>query len=53
MGIARDQWLDMHNYWSLAFAALLILHLLLHGMYFRNIRKCLKQGSKETDDCLT
>jgi hypothetical protein len=53
LGIARDQWLNMHNYWSLAFSALLIIHLLLHWMYFRNIRKCLKPGTKEADACIT
>ena len=41
LGIARDQWLNLHNYTSLAFAALIIVHLILHWMYFRNIRKCL------------
>ncbi len=51
LGLARDQWLNMHNYWSLAFSALLIIHLLLHWMYFRNIRKCLKPGSKDSDAC--
>ena len=40
LGIARDQWLNMHNYTSLIFAALIIIHLVLHWMYFRNIRKC-------------
>jgi hypothetical protein len=49
LGIFRDQWLTMHNYWSLAFCALLIIHLLLHWMYFRNIRKCLKPNAKEAD----
>jgi hypothetical protein len=41
LGIARDQWLNMHNYTSLIFAALIIIHLVLHWMYFRNIRKYL------------
>lgn len=52
-GLSRDQWLNMHNYWSLAFSALLLLHLLLHWMYFRNIRKCLKPGLKEEETCET
>jgi len=41
LGIARYQWVTMHNYTSLVFAVLIIIHLLLHGYYFRNIRKCL------------
>lgn len=48
LGIARDQWLNMHNYTSLLFAALIIIHLILHWMYFRNIRKCLITKDKAT-----
>ncbi len=51
LGLYRDQWLNMHNYWSLAFSALLIIHLILHWMYFRNIRKCLKPGPKDKEAC--
>ena len=47
LGLFRDQWLNMHNYWSLAFSALLIIHLILHWMYFWNIQKCLRPGTKE------
>jgi preprotein translocase subunit SecG len=50
LGIARDQWLNMHNYTSLVFAALIIIHLILHWMYFRNIRKCLTTKEKATCD---
>ncbi len=51
LGLFRDQWLTMHNYWSLAFSALIIIHLILHWMYFRNIRKCLSPGKKEAETC--
>lgn len=51
LGLVRDQWLNMHNYWSLAFSGLLIIHLLLHWMYFRNIGKCLKPSHKDADVC--
>ena len=50
LGIARDQWLNMHNYTSRVFAALIIIHLLLHWMYFRNIRKCLIVKNKAACD---
>ena len=40
LGIARNQWVAMHNNSSLIFAALLIIHLVLHWRFFRNIRKC-------------
>jgi len=47
LGLFRDQWLTMHNYWSLAFSALIIIHLILHWMYFWNIRKCLSPNKKD------
>ncbi len=50
LGIARTQWITMHNFTSLAFAALLILHLLLHVKFFRNIRSCLSTGDKKACD---
>jgi uncharacterized iron-regulated membrane protein len=46
LGIARTQWVNMHNYTSLLFAALLIIHLLLHWRFFRHINKCLKTEEK-------
>jgi hypothetical protein len=51
LGIARSQWVTMHNYTSLAFAVLLILHLLLHWKFFKNIGRNLKPDAKEPDDC--
>jgi hypothetical protein len=51
LGIARNQWVTMHDYTSLIFAALLIIHLVLHGMFFRNIRKCF--NSKGKQECVT
>lgn len=53
LGLARDQWVTMHNYWSLAFAALLIIHMLLHWKFFRNIGKKIRADAKEPDDCST
>jgi hypothetical protein len=48
LGIARSQWVTMHDYPSLVFAALLIIHLLLHVKFFRNIRSCLSTGDKKS-----
>jgi len=49
LGITRNQWTTMHNNWSLIFSALLIIHLILHWMYFRNIRKCfVSKGNQES-----
>lgn len=50
LGITRDQWVTMHNYTSLVFAALLIIHLLLHWKFFRNIKTCLRPSKKESCD---
>lgn len=47
-GITRTQWLNMYNYTSLVFAALLIIHLLLHWKFFRNIGGCLSTEEKKT-----
>jgi hypothetical protein len=47
LGITRTQWVTMHNYTSLIFAALLIIHLILHWMFFRNIKKCFNPKGKQ------
>jgi hypothetical protein len=51
LGITRTQWLTMHNYTSLVFAALLIIHLLLHWKFFRHVNKAL--NPKEKEECET
>ncbi len=48
LDIPRSQWVTMHNYTSFAFAALLILHMLLHWRFFRNINKCFRTSEKES-----
>ena len=50
LGIARNQWATMHNNTSLIFAALLIIHLLLHWKFFRHINKYLNPGKKEQSE---
>jgi len=40
LGIARNQWVVMHDNSSLLFAVLLILHLLLHWKFFWHITRC-------------
>ena len=42
MGLTRNDWVLYHEITSFAFAALLIIHLLMHGNFFRNIGKNLK-----------
>ncbi len=49
MGITRHDWILYHDIASFAFAALLIIHLLLHWKFFRNISKSLKPEGKEQD----
>jgi hypothetical protein len=48
LGITRSVWVDLHNYTSLAFAVLLIVHLLLHWRFFRNIGKAFRTGGDES-----
>jgi hypothetical protein len=50
LGLPRTQWVAMHNNSSLVFAALLIIHMLLHWKFFRHIGKTLKTDAKEPDD---
>jgi hypothetical protein len=47
LGIARNQWVTMHNNTSLIFTALLIIHLLLHWKFFRHINRYLNPRGKE------
>jgi hypothetical protein len=47
LGIPRNQWVPMHNYVSLVFAALLIIHLLLHWKFFQNINTCFIKNEKQ------
>ena len=47
LGIPRIQWVLVHNYGSLVFAALLIIHLLLHWKFFQNINKCFIKNEKQ------
>jgi hypothetical protein len=53
MGITRHEWVLYHDIASFAFAALLIIHLLLHVKFFRNIGSALKPDAKEPGDCPT
>jgi hypothetical protein len=48
LGILRTQWISLHNYTSLAFTLLLIIHLLLHVKFFQNIGNCLLTGDKKS-----
>jgi hypothetical protein len=49
MGITRHDWVLYHDIASFAFAILLIIHLLLHLSYFRNIGNCFRV--KENASC--
>jgi hypothetical protein len=47
MGIPRYEWVLFHDIVSFSFALLLIVHLLLHWRFFRNIRKCFTNGRED------
>jgi hypothetical protein len=53
MGISRHDWILYHDIASFAFAALLIIHLLLHVNFFWNIRKSLRTDVKDPDNCIS
>jgi hypothetical protein len=50
LGVARNQWVTMHDNSSFVFAALLIIHLLLHWKFFRNINKALSPKGKQESE---
>jgi len=47
MGITRHDWVLYHDITSFAFAALLMLHMLLHWRFFKNIQKALGGSGEE------
>ncbi|NYT05163.1 MAG: DUF4405 domain-containing protein [Methanomicrobiales archaeon] len=47
LGIARSDWVVLHNASSMVFAALVLLHILLHWRYFRNIPRCFRNRAAE------
>jgi len=49
MGITRYDWILIHDIASFAFAALLIIHLLLHWKFFRHINRAISPQPK--DEC--
>jgi hypothetical protein len=53
LGITRHDWVLFHDITSFVFAALLVIHLLLHVMFFKNIRMAFKADGNEADNCST
>ena len=50
LGITRNQWLNMHDFTSIAFAVLILLHIALHWKFYRNILQCFRAKEKCADD---
>ena len=46
LGVARADWLFVHNASSLILSLLIILHILLHLRFFRHIPKYLRRGEE-------
>jgi hypothetical protein len=42
-GIARHDWMDIHTVSSLIFVGLVILHLILHWYWIKNLPKIIKE----------
>lgn len=49
LGVARSDWVDLHEIAGIIFIALMVVHTLLHIPYFRNIRRSLFPG--KSDGC--
>jgi hypothetical protein len=49
LNLSRADWRFFHNAASLIFAGLVVLHLLLHWRYFRNIRKVVQSRAERRD----
>ncbi|MDK2973794.1 MAG: hypothetical protein PWP08_165 [Methanofollis sp.] len=47
LGVTRSEWVDVHSVAGFAFVILVVVHMLLHISYFRNIRCRLFPGKKE------
>ena len=47
LGVNRQIWVNVHDVWSMLFTLLLVLHLVLHWRYFRNIDRCFRAKNKE------
>jgi hypothetical protein len=47
MGITRHDWVLWHDIASFAFAALLVVHLILHWKFYKNIGKTLGPQAKD------
>jgi len=42
LGMVHTDWVMVHNISSFIFSGLVVIHLILHLNYMRNIRKCLR-----------
>jgi len=42
-GLARHDWMDIHNISSLMFVVLVVIHLILHWNWFKNLMKTLRE----------
>ena len=50
LSITRNQWLNMHDFTSITFAVLIVLHIALHWKFYRNIPQCFRAKEKCVND---
>jgi len=48
LGLGRGEWRDFHTYASLAFAALMVIHLLLHWQWIRCVPRLFVRDRSES-----
>lgn len=46
-GITRHEWVLWHDISSFAFAALILIHLILHWRFYKNIKKAVDPWAKD------
>ncbi len=44
LGLDRHDWVNIHNYVSLIFVILMLIHLILHWSWIKNLPKLFKQN---------
>jgi cytochrome b561 len=50
-GMSKAQWIDIHTWTGYAFVILVLIHLLLHAAFIKNIIKYARGGQKQPEEC--
>ena len=50
-GMSKDLWIDIHTWTGYAFVILVLVHLLLHAAFIKNIFIYARGGKKQPEEC--